>query len=353
MPVALAESGFAGRFLDDLVHRAKRDRQRILLPEGKDERVLEAVARITSRGFCDITLFGSTEDLLHRCQVTGIDLDLSRVDVIDLADPDQGELRAELAWGYHQARKHKGVTPQQADSLMDEPAYAATMMVHLGYADGLVSGAAHTTAKTIRPALQVIGTREGISLVSSVFLMLLHDHALVFGDCAVNPMPTPDELAEIAVESAATARTFGIDPRVGMLSYSTGSSGSGAAVDAVIAATEMLRVREPSLPVAGPIQFDAAIHPAIAKKKMPDSDVAGRATVLVFPNLDSGNITYKAIQQTAGAVAVGPVLQGLAKPVNDLSRGCTVEDIVTTVAVTAVQAQSLRANPRQSVVAAS
>lgn len=339
MPHAAAEPRFSEKFLTELVDQAAQERRRIVLPESNDSRILEAAAIISSRGFCDLILLGSEEEIDRLCREDHIDLDLSLVEVIDLSAADRQDLRSELAQGYHQAREHKGVTRDEADRLMDQPAFAATMLVQLGHANGLVSGAAHTTAETIRPALQVIGTKEGVSLVSSVFIMLMDDQALVFGDCAVNPAPTPDQLAEIAVESAATAQAFGIDPRVAMLSYSTGTSGSGAAVEAVAQATEVVRARHSALPVVGPIQFDAAVNVDIARKKLPDSDVAGRATVLVFPSLEAGNITYKAVQQTSGAVAVGPILQGLSKPVNDLSRGCTVEDIVTTVAVTAVQAQ--------------
>lgn len=333
-------SRFAADFLDGLVTQAGCDRRRIVLPEGNDSRILRAAAQVTKRDFCDLTILGSAEDIAQRCAEEGIDLDTGRVNIVDLSRPDQAGLRSELADGYYRARALKGITREEADQRMDVRAYIATMMVHHGYVDGLVSGAAQTTAETIRPALEVIGTRPGIALVSSVFMMLFADHVLVFGDCAVNPIPGPEQLAEIAAESAATARAFGIDPRIAMLSYSTGASGAGAAVDAVAEATRRMRDREPNLPVVGPIQYDAAVNPGVAEKKMPESDVAGRATVLIFPSLEAGNITYKAVQQSAGAVAVGPVLQGLVKPVNDLSRGCTVEDIVTTVAVTAAQAQS-------------
>ncbi len=213
------------------------------------------------------------------------------------------------------------------------------MMVHLGLADGMVSGAAHTTAHTIRPALEIIKTEPGVSTVSSIFLMCLADRVLAYGDCAVVPDPTADQLADIAISSAATAARFGIDPRVAMLSYSTGESGSGADVDKVRAATTLVRERRPDLPVEGPIQYDAAIEPTVASAKLPDSDVAGRATVFIFPDLNTGNNTYKAVQRSAGAVAVGPVLQGLNKPVNDLSRGALIQDIVNTIAITAIQAQ--------------
>jgi phosphate acetyltransferase len=222
---------------------------------------------------------------------------------------------------------------------MADPSYFATMMVHSGTADGMVSGAAHTTADTIRPAFQIIGAREGVSVVSSVFLMCLSDRVLVYGDCAVNPNPDPEQLADIAISSSETAAEFGIEPRIAMLSYSTGESGKGADVDAVRQATEAVRERRPDLKVEGPIQYDAAVDASVAKLKLPDSDVAGHATVFVFPDLETGNVAYKAVQRSAHAVAIGPVLQGLRKPVNDLSRGCTVPDIVNTVAITAIQAR--------------
>jgi phosphate acetyltransferase len=212
-------------------------------------------------------------------------------------------------------------------------------MVHLGLADGMVSGAAHTTAHTIRPGFEIIKTRAGVSVVSSVFLMALADRVLVYGDCAVNPDPTAEQLADIAISSSETAAQFGIDPRVAMLSYSTGESGAGADVDKVRAATALVRSLRPELPVEGPIQYDAAADAAVAAAKLPESQVAGRATVFIFPDLNTGNNTYKAVQRSAGAVAIGPVLQGLNKPINDLSRGALVEDIVNTVAITAIQAQ--------------
>lgn len=222
---------------------------------------------------------------------------------------------------------------------MTDISYFGTMMVHLGIADGMVSGAAHTTAHTIRPSFEIIKTQPGVSTVSSVFLMCLSDRVLAYGDCAVVPDPTAEQLADIAISSAQTASQFGIDPRIAMLSYSTGDSGSGADVDKVRSATKLVRERRPDLLVEGPIQYDAAIEQSVADKKMPDSAVAGKATVFIFPDLNTGNNTYKAVQRSAGAIAVGPVLQGLNKPVNDLSRGALVEDIVNTVAITAIQAQ--------------
>jgi phosphate acetyltransferase len=223
-----------------------------------------------------------------------------------------------------------------ADTVTDV-SYFGTMMVHLGLADGMVSGARHTTAHTIRPAFEIIKTRPGVSVVSSIFLMALADRVLAYGDCAVIPEPTVEQLADIAISSAETASQFGIEPRIAMLSYSTGASGSGAEVESVRAATELVRSRAPSLSVEGPIQYDAAVDATVARTKLPGSAVAGRATVFIFPDLNTGNNTYKAVQRSAGAIAIGPVLQGLNKPVNDLSRGATVHDIVNTVAITAIQ----------------
>ena len=249
-------------------------------------------------------------------------------------------MRQRYADALHIARKHKGVTPQMAWDMVEDVSYFGTLMVHLNDADGMVSGALHTTQHTIRPAFQVIRARPGASLISSVFLMSLPDQVVVYGDCAVNPDPTAEQLAEIAIAAAATAARFGIEPRIAMLSYSTGDSGSGSAVDKVREAVRIARERAPQLMLEGPIQYDAATDAAVARTKMPDSAVAGHATVFVFPDLNTGNNTYKAVQRTSGAVAIGPILQGLNKPVNDLSRGCSVTDIVNTVAITAIQAQN-------------
>ncbi len=256
-----------------------------------------------------------------------------------MLDPRDPELVERFATEYQALRAHKGITMDRAREVVVDPAYAGTMMVHLGMADGMVSGVATTTAHTIRPSLEFIKTKPGVAIVSSVFLMCLADRVLVYGDCAVNPDPSAEQLADIAISSAETARAFGIEPRVAMLSYSTGTSGSGADVDKVRAATALVAERAPDLPLEGPIQYDAAIDPAVARTKLPDSSVAGRATVFVFPDLNTGNNTYKAVQRSAHALAIGPVLQGLRKPVNDLSRGALVEDIVNTVVITAVQAQ--------------
>jgi phosphate acetyltransferase len=263
-------------------------------------------------------------------------LDLSEARFVD---PFDGELRERLAEEYAARRAHKGVTLDQARDVVTDVSYMGTLMVALGMADGMVSGATHTTAQTIRPSLELVKTRPGVSLVSSVFFMCLSDRVLVYGDCAVNVHPSAEQLAEIAISSADTAGRFGVEPRIAMLSYSTGTSGSGEEVDRVRAATELVRERAPGLFVEGPIQYDAAVDAGVARTKLPGSEVAGRATVFVFPDLNTGNNTYKAVQRSAGAVAVGPVLQGLNRPVNDLSRGATVHDIVTTVAITAIQAQ--------------
>jgi phosphate acetyltransferase len=273
-----------------------------------------------------------------RAAALGLDVDAAAV-----LDPlDSPELRERLAARYAEVRGHKGVTLEQARDVVTDVSYFGTLMVAEGLADGMVSGAAHTTAHTIRPAFEVVKTVPGVRTVSSVFFMCLADRVLVYGDCAIIPEPTAEQLADIAVSSAATARQFGVEPRVAMLSYSTGTSGSGADVDKVRAATALVRSRAPSLPVEGPIQYDAAVDASVAAAKLPGSAVAGQATVFVFPDLSSGNNTYKAVQRSAGAVAVGPVLQGLRRPVNDLSRGCTVPDIVNTVAITAIQAQSVQ-----------
>ena len=261
--------------------------------------------------------------------------------------PHDPELVERFAQTYADVRAHKGMTLERAREVVTDISYFGTMMVHLGLADGMVSGAVNTTAHTIRPALEFIKTADGVRTVSSVFLMCLADRVLVYGDCAVIPDPTTEQLADIAISSAQTAAQFGIDPRVAMLSYSTGSSGSGADVEKVRAATELVAQRSPDLRLVGPIQYDAAIDPVVGRAKMPDSDVAGKATVFVFPDLNTGNNTYKAVQRSAHAVAIGPVLQGLRKPVNDLSRGALVDDIVNTVAITAVQAQSLSASGQQ------
>jgi phosphate acetyltransferase len=323
------------RFLHELIERARSQPKHIVLPEGSDVRILRAAEILHRRDVCALTVLGNEAAVRELATAHGIDLSGVRI-----LDPATSALRERFAVEYQRLRAHKGVDLERAREVMVEPSYFGTMMVQLGEVDGMVSGAAHTTANTIRPALEFVKTREGARIVSSVFLMLLADRVLVYGDCAVNPEPDEEQLADIAVASAQTAAQFGVVPRVAMLSYSTGGSGSGTAVDAVRRATELVRAARPDLPVEGPIQYDAAVDASIAASKLPASAVAGQATVFIFPDLNTGNNTYKAVQQSSGAVAVGPVLQGLRKPINDLSRGCTVEDIVNTVAITAVQAQS-------------
>ena len=318
----------------DLLERARSERKRIVLPEGSDDRVLRAAATLLKRSVCDITILGDEVDVRARAAELGLDLDAA-----EILSPFDTELREQFAVEYARLRAHKGVTVEFARDVVTDVSYFGTMMVHMGLADGMVSGAAHTTAHTIRPSFEIIKTDPGVSVVSSVFLMCLADRVLVYGDCAVVPDPTAEQLADIAISSAATAQQFAIEPRVAMLSYSTGESGSGDDVEKVRAATAFVRERQPELLVEGPIQYDAAAEPSVAATKMPDSPVAGRATVFVFPDLNTGNNTYKAVQRSAGAVAIGPVLQGLRKPVNDLSRGALVQDIVNTVAITAIQAQ--------------
>jgi phosphate acetyltransferase len=322
------------RFLHGLIERARADRKRIVLPEGEDPRILRAAEILRRRDVCDLVVLGDEALVRDVAAREGVDLT-----GLELLDPATAPARERYAEEYARLRSHKGVDIDRAREVMTEGAYFGTMMVHLGDVDGMVSGAAHTTANTIRPALEFVKTRPGVSIVSSVFFMLLPDRALVYGDCAVNPDPDADQLADIAYASAVTAHQFGVDPRVAMLSYSTGGSGSGEAVDKVRTATELVRAAHPELKVDGPLQYDAAVNASVAASKMPDSEVAGQATVFIFPDLNTGNNTYKAVQQSSGAVAVGPVLQGLNKPVNDLSRGCTVDDIVNTVAITAIQAQ--------------
>ncbi|MEV4476706.1 phosphate acetyltransferase [Nonomuraea sp. NPDC049504] len=314
----------------ELLDRARARRRHIVLPEGEEPRILRAADILLRRGVADLTLLGDAERIRTQAAQLGLDLDAARV-----LSPFDAELRERFAREYAAVRAHRGMTVELARDTVTDVSYFGTLMVHTGMADGMVSGAAHTTAHTIRPAFEILR----LGLVSSVFFMCLADRVLVYGDCAVNPDPTAEQLADIAISSAGTAAMFGVDPRIAMLSYSTGVSGAGADVDKVRAATELVRERRPDLEVEGPIQYDAAVDPAVALAKMPGSTVAGRATVFVVPDLNTGNNLYKAVQRSAGAVAVGPVLQGLRKPVNDLSRGATVADIVTTVAVTAAQAE--------------
>lgn len=323
----------------DLIERARANRKRIVLPEGDDDRILRAASTLLSRKVVDLTILGEPREIAARAAELGIDL--TGATLLSPLDP---ELRERFATEYAALRAHKGMSLDLARDIVTDVAYFGTMMVQLGLADGMVSGAAHTTAHTVRPAFEIIKTRPGVSIVSSVFFMALADRVLVYGDCAVVPDPTVDQLADIAISSADTAARFGIEPRVAMLSYSTGASGTGVGVDKVRDATARVRALRPELPVEGPIQYDAAADIVVAHAKLPNSPVAGTATVFIFPDLNTGNNTYKAVQRSAGAVAIGPVLQGLRKPINDLSRGALVDDIVNTVAITAIQAQEVAAS---------
>jgi len=322
-------------FQYELIERSKQQRRHIVLPEGEEERILRAAEIVILRGICDITLLGNPDEI--RRKINALGLSLGNVKIID---PASSDLRKQFADAYFEARKHKGISHDMAFDTMSDVSYCGTMMVQLGYADGMVSGSVHTTAHTIRPALEFVKTKPGISIVSSVFFMCLADQVLVYGDCAINPEPTAEQLADIAVSSAETARAFGIEPRIAMLSYSTGESGKGPEVDKLRTATKIVHEHRPDLKIEGPIQYDAAVDTDVAKVKLPKSEVAGHATVFIFPDLNAGNNAYKAVQRSANALAIGPVLQGLNKPVNDLSRGATVPDIVNTIAITAIQAQT-------------
>jgi phosphate acetyltransferase len=319
----------------ELIERAKSGQKHIVLPEGNEERILRAAEILLRRDAVQITLLGEKEGINQKIATLGLDLG-----DVSIEDPMNSLMLNEFAETYFQLRQHKGISREFAQDMMTDGNYFGTMMVHKGLADGMVSGAIHTTQHTVRPAFEFICTQEGYSIVSSVFLMCLADRVLVYGDCAVNPNPNPEQLADIAIASAETAHLFGIEPRIAMLSYSTGESGEGEDVENVREATQLAKERRPDLKIEGPLQYDAAIDTSVAATKMPDSEVAGHATVFIFPDLNTGNNTYKAVQRSANAVAIGPVLQGLNKPVNDLSRGCTVTDIVNTVAITAIQAQA-------------
>ncbi|SHJ10309.1 phosphate acetyltransferase [Tessaracoccus bendigoensis DSM 12906] len=320
-----------------IMEQARANRRRIVLPEASDDRILEAAAVVLQRSVADLVLLGDSAKISQRA--TELGLNLSAATIVNPNDP---ALLERFAAEYARLRAHKNVTLEQARVKLKDLSYFGTMMVHLDMADGMVSGAVNTTASTIRPSLEFIKTTPGVSVVSGSFLMCMSNRVLVYADCAVNPDPNPSQLADIAISSARTASDFGIEPRIAMLSYSTGDSGSGAEVDKVREATQLVRERAPELKVEGPIQFDAAVDMVVAQKKMPGSEVAGRATVFIFPDLNTGNNTYKAVQRTSGAVAIGPVLQGLRRPVNDLSRGALVDDIVSTITITAIQAQSIQ-----------
>ncbi len=324
----------------ELIMRAKSNRKHIVLPEGNEERILRAAEILLRRDAVEITLLGEKNEIHKKIATFGLDLGN-----VDVENPLSSERLEEYTETYYQLRKHKGMTREFANDMMTDINYFGTMMVYKGLADGMVSGAVHTTQHTIRPAFEFIRTKEGYSIVSSVFLMCLADRVLVYGDCAINANPDPTQLADIAIASAETARMFGIEPRIAMLSYSTGESGEGEDVEKVREATNLAKKRRPDLKIEGPLQYDAAIDASVAATKIPNSEVAGQATVFIFPDLNTGNNTYKAVQRSANAVAIGPILQGLNKPVNDLSRGCTVTDIVNTVAITAIQAQTREKKP--------
>jgi phosphate acetyltransferase len=325
-------------FTYQLREQARSDRKHIVLPEGDDDRILRSAGRVLQRGIANLTILGDESQIRSRAAELGVNVDEATV-----FNPRTSDLCDQFAEQYAQLRAKKGVTVEQAREIIHDVSYFGTMLVHNGMVDGMVSGASHTTAHTVRPAFEIIRTAPGTSTVSSVFLMCLPDQVLAYGDCAIVPDPTVEQLADIAISAAHTAAQFGIEPRVAMLSYSTGESGSGADVDKVREATGLVRSRAPQLLVEGPIQYDAAVEPSVAATKMRDSPVAGQATVLIFPDLNAGNNAYKAVQRSSGAIAIGPVLQGLNKPVNDLSRGALVEDIVNTVAITAIQAQATHA----------
>ena len=325
-------------FIYHLQKLASKDRKRIVLPEGSDDRILQAVDILQKKDIVDVIILGDPSSVKSRSLALNLHIDFEKVSVIDPANSPDSRRYAETLL---ELRKDKGVNFEVACDLMTDVSYYGTMMVYLGEADGMVSGAAHTTQHTIRPALQFIKTKPGYNVVSSVFFMCLDDRVVAYGDCAINPNPSAEELAEIAIASAETSKKFSIEPKIAMLSYSSGDSGKGADVEKVRAATKIVKKKYPELKIEGPIQYDAAVDMSVGRSKLPNSEVAGQATVLIFPDLNTGNNTYKAVQRETGAIAIGPVLQGLNKPVNDLSRGCTVEDIVNTIIITAIQAQEI------------
>jgi phosphate acetyltransferase len=325
-------------FQYNLLKRAQKSKKRIVLPEGADDRILKATKELIDANVVDIILIGNRKEISEKIVDLDLDLDLSKITIEDPAVSPNFKVYAETLY---ELRKHKNVNLAMAEDLMKDVSYYGTMMVFKGHADGMVSGATHTTQHTIRPALQFIKTKPDAPLVSSIFFMCLPNRVTIFGDCAINPNPTAEELAEIAISSANSSKSFGIEPRIAMLSYSSGTSGMGEDVVRVRKATEIVKAKRPDLKIEGPIQYDAAVDMSVAKTKLPDSKVAGKATVFIFPDLNTGNNTYKAIQRETGALAIGPMLQGLNKPVNDLSRGCTVDDIFNTVIITAIQAEGI------------
>lgn len=323
-------------FQYSLIQKARVEKKRIVLPEGLDARILQAAARLVALDLVDISILGDPQLIKNKCSSEGITLDFKKVELID---PIHSELFEDYVTTFYELRKHKGISLEDAKEIMTDVSYFGTMMIYKGHADGMVSGAVHTTGHTIKPALQFIKTKPDVSLVSSVFFMCLDDRVSVFGDCAINPNPNAEQLAEIAISSAESSINFGVEPRIAMLSYSSGASGKGADVDKVREATQIVKQKRPDLKIEGPIQYDAAVDKTVGQSKLPNSEVAGNATVLIFPDLNTGNNTYKAVQRETGAMAIGPMLQGLNKPVNDLSRGCTIDDIFNTVVLTAIQAQ--------------
>ena len=338
--ISLKPSGITPRmFQYQLTQWARRFKKHIVLAEGNDERILKAAARLLSQDIVDITLLGDAVEINKLIGQLDIRQELAKVRIVN---PAKDERYSDYVNTLYELRKNKNVTLEMARDLMTDVSYFGTMMVYKGHADGMVSGAVNTTLHTIRPALQFIKTKPGVSLVSSIFFMCLTDRVCIFGDCAVNPNPTAEQLAEIAISSAESSERFGIEPRIAMLSYSSGNSGEGEDVEKVRRATEIVRSSHPELKIEGPIQYDAAVDPVVGKNKLPGSEVAGRASVLIFPDLNTGNNIYKAVQRETGALAIGPMLQGLRKPINDLSRGCTVDDVFNTVIVTAIQCQEIK-----------
>ena len=321
------------KFQSLLLKRAKAANKTVVLPESDDERILKAAHIVLEKGAANIILLGLESEISKKEATLGLNLSKAKV-----LNPAQNELTDEFVKKIYELRKHKGVDEAKANALAKDKIYFATMLIHEGMADALVSGATMSTADTIRPALQIIKTKPNVSVVSGAFFMALEEEILLFADCAVTPNPSSDELASITLSSAQTASAFGLNPKIAMLSYSTADSGSGADVEFVKEAAKKASELDENLKIAAPIQFDAAVDLSVASKKMPNSDVAGQANVFIFPNLNCGNICYKAVQRSANALAVGPILQGLKKPVNDLSRGCLVEDVVNTILISAIQA---------------
>lgn len=331
----LTTSDASEKFKKYMIETAKKIQKRIVLPEGEEDRILSAAAQLAQDELVHLTILGEEERVLARVKELGLKWNTERIKIVS---PKQSPSYEAYWKKLYEIRKEKGMTEEQAQELMLDVSYYGTMMVFMGEADGMVSGAVNSTAHTIRPSLQFVKTKKGVKTVSSVFFMILPDRVLVYGDCAVVPKPTAEQLAEIAITSADSAKAFGIEPKVALLSYSSGTSGSGEDVDKVREATEIVKAQRPDLAVEGPIQYDAAVDATVAKQKMPNSPVAGQANVLIFPDLNAGNITYKAVQHETRSIAIGPMLQGLRKPVNDLSRGATVPDIYNTVLITAIQA---------------